>query len=348
MNADSASPSADDQLPIISLEGLYSGDRARWREIADQITQASRGLGFFYIVDHGIERERVQELFDLARRFFELPMAEKDKIAIYRNDQYRGYLPMQMMGADPALKGNLHEAFQIHRELPPDDPDYLAGKPMHSPNIWPESMPELKQAMLAYYDRLDSLAHTFLRMYATGLDLPEDAFTRFFRKSMMQMRIMHYPPQDPGTEQERLGVRPHTDSGGFTFLAQDDVGGLQALNRRGDWVDVKPVPGSFVINIGEMMKVWTDGVLSATPHRVINLTGKERYSMPFFATPDFDATIYPLIKNPEESTVEPKFATSVERGEPITCGQILSKLYARIWPTTKVQRSDAPQTPAAV
>jgi isopenicillin N synthase-like dioxygenase len=335
-------PVTAEDCPVIDLARMHSGDKADFRRIAMQITEASRNLGFFYVINHGMPPAQIDEMLALGKRFFALPLEEKMAIRLALSDNYRGYLPMKMMGADPSLKGNLHEGFQIHKELPPDDPDVLAGKPLHGPNQWPSSMPEFRPKVMEYYNAMTDLSFTFLKMFAMGLDLPQDSFTRFFSKPMMQFRYLRYPAQEPTDSGDHLGTRPHTDSGAFTFLAQDDIGGLEILNRQREWIAVPPIEGAYVVNIGEAMKIWTDGVLVSTPHRVINRYGQERFSMPFFATPDFDAELHPIFENPSKEALdtEPVFATSVERGKPVTCGEVLVKLYGRIWPSTRMQRVD--------
>jgi isopenicillin N synthase-like dioxygenase len=235
----------------------------------------------------------------------------------------------------------------MFRDLPLDDPDVVAGKPLHGPNQWPSALPELRIAMSDYYRTLSGIAHDLLKIFALGLDLPEDSFSRHFKKPMNQFRVMHYPPQEPTDTSGHVGVRPHTDAGAFTLLYQDPVGGLEILSLDGDWILVPPVPESFVVNIGEMMKVWTDGVFAATPHRVINRSGQERYSMPFFANPDYDAVIAPILKNPAAKD-HPHFATSVDRSRPTTSGEILHRVWSRIWPTSRVQRTDSESTREAV
>lgn len=330
----------NNEVPVIDLSRM-NGTLEERKQIADKIAHAAKTSGFFYLVNHGMEVEQITHTLDVAKRFFELPTDTKMNVALVKSDNYRGYLPFKMMGKDPTLKGNLHEAFQMHRELPVDDPDVQAGKPLHGPNMWPEEMPELKEAMSAYWQKMTDISYGILRLFAMGLDLEEDAFMHLFERPMNQFRVMHYPPQEPtDTSGGHVGVRPHTDSGAFTLLYQDEVGGLEILSQDGDWVMIPHVPGSFVVNIGEMMKVWTDGIFAATPHRVINRFGKERYSMPFFATPDYDAVILPMMTNPSPSD-HPSFATSVDRSKPTTSGEILHRVYSRIWPTTTVQRSDA-------
>ena len=326
-------------VPTIDLAPLFSGDPGARAALAREMAQACADLGFFYIVNHGVAWSDVEGMFAAAKRFFALPEADRMALEISKETHYRGYIPLKLMAQAPTfsassaeLKGNLYDAYQIHAELASDDPDVLAGKPLHAANPWPAAMPDMRARWLAYYARLGELARRMLGLFAIGLDLPETELDRFFTKPMMQLRTIHYPPQDPGDAGENIGLRPHTDSSAFTILAQDRVGGLEVMTRAGEWIEVPPLDGSFVINLGEMMKIWSDGVLLATPHRVVNKYGYERYSIPFFMTPDFDAKISPLVENPNAADA-PSFATSVP-ADGRTCGEILVPLYDRIWPAT--------------
>src|SRR6185437_16650112 len=122
---------------------------------------------------------------------------------------------------------------------------------------------------------------------AVGLDLPDDTFRKRFKKPMNWLRLLYYPPQGAISLEEAIGTRPHTDSSAMTILALDDVAGLEVFTKTEEWIPVKRIPGTFVVNTGEIMKLWTGGIFRSARHRVINMTGKERYSVPFFATPSF-------------------------------------------------------------
>jgi len=156
---------------------------------------------------------------------------------------------------------------------------------------------------------------------------------------MSMMRLLHYPPQEPNEPGDHIGVRPHTDNGVFTILSQDETGGLEILGKSGEWIAVPPIPGSFVINVGEMMKLWSDGIFLSTPHRVVNRSGRERYSVPYFLMPDYDVLIEPLVKNTGEVN-EPILHNTTLRGERLSCGEILSRVWTRIWPSLDLQRID--------
>lgn len=330
-----------DQLPVIDLTNLRSPDTALRKTLANEIAAACGGVGFFYIRNHGVPQSAINDMFAAAHAFCALPLEQKMEISLTESMSYTGYLPMLHMGADTSLKGNLHETFQITTEFSPDDPDVLADKPLHQVNRWPKAMPELRTAMLEYNDRTAALSYDLLSLFALGLDLPEDTFAKYFDKPMNRLRLMHYPPQDAMDASEQLGVRAHTDPGTVTLLSQDEVGGLEVLMPSGDWYAVPPIPGTYVINIGEMLKIWTDGVFAATPHRVINRFGVDRYSVPFFANPDFDAVIEPLIKNPNPEPREVPWFANTETGENSpTCGEILLRLYGRIYPSAQMSRTD--------
>lgn len=331
------------EVELIDLAGISSADPAARRALVRRIADSTRALGFFSIVNHGIPQETIDGVFEAAKTFFALPLEERMTISLTKSMNYRGYLPMKIMGSDPTIKGNLHESFHMYNDMRPDDPDVLAGKPLHDVNVWPEAYPAFRPIMLDYYARLTSLGLELLRAFAVGLDLPEDTFTRHYaRQPMSSLKLMHYPPQDPSDLGDNLGTRPHTDPGAVTIVAQDDVGGLEVLAPSGEWLSVPPIRGAFVVNIGEMMKIWTDGIFPATPHRVINRFGQDRYSVPYFANPDWDTIITPLVKNPHPTPrEEPWFATTESKGKPITSGEILGRVYGRIWPTAKTQRLDA-------
>jgi isopenicillin N synthase-like dioxygenase len=171
-------------------------------------------------------------------------------------------------------------------------------------------------------------------LFELSLGMAEGTLRQYFKKDMNSLRLLHYPPQRPDEEGVHLGARAHTDTNAFTILAQDDNGGLEIKNRDGEWVAVPPLPGTFVVNVGEVLKVWTDAVFSSTLHRVINRSGRERYSIPFFMYPSYDAVIQPLLKNPDPSNVAPEnLHTSMPRDKPFVYGEFKARSTARIMPS---------------
>jgi len=280
-------------VPVIDLAPLGGSDEAARRRTAQAIGRACEEVGFLYIANHGIPDSLLQHTFDEAKRFFALPLAEKMKLDIANSANYRGYFPLKGETTDVTAMGDLKEGFDLMRELGPDDPDVRAGKPLHGPNQWPaeDVLPGFRQSILAYYAAMEALAQRLLRGMALSLDLEEGFFAARTRKALAYLRLLHYPPQQGMIDEREIGCGAHSDYGCLTILAQDAVGGLQLRNSAGEWIEAPPIPGTFVINLGDQMARWTNERFQATPHRVINRSGRERYSIPFFFDPDFDAVI---------------------------------------------------------
>ncbi|MCC6471921.1 MAG: isopenicillin N synthase family oxygenase [Alphaproteobacteria bacterium] len=280
-----------DSVPVIDLGPLRSGDPAGKRRTADAIGRACEEIGFIYIANHGVPQDLIDHTFAEAKRFFALPLAAKMKIPLKDSANYRGYFPLKEEKTDVTAMGDLKEGFDLMRELGPDDPDVRAGKPLHGPNQWPDDLPGFRASILGYYAAMEELAKTLLRGMALSLDLDENWFADKTKKPLAYLRLLHYPPQKGMIDEREIGCGAHSDYGCLTILAQDQVGGLQLRNSAGQWIEAPPIPGAFVINLGDQMARWTNERFQATPHRVINRSGKERYSIPFFFDPDFDAVI---------------------------------------------------------
>ncbi|MEO8669608.1 MAG: 2OG-Fe(II) oxygenase family protein [Bauldia sp.] len=302
-------------IPVVDIAALQSGDKAGIQSVAGEIAKACETAGFLYVKNHGIPPEVVSGVFDAAHWFFWQPQAERDAIDLSRSRCFRGYVPMGIVG--PNVPRRLLEAFQMMLDLPADDPDVRAGNVMYGANVWPRDAAAFRKAMDRYYEEVWALSERLLGAFAVGLGLDADYFRPFFRKPLTQLRLLHYPPQPKNAE--ALGVEAHTDTGAFTILLQDDAGGLEVRNRAGDWIAAAPVAGTFVINIADMMQRWTNGRFVSTPHRVANRTGADRISVPFFANPDYAATVVPL-------------GGSAGGYEPLACGPYVEKAYRAAWP----------------
>jgi len=158
----------------------------------------------------------------------------------------------------------------------------------------PSELPEFEEACEAYHGAMMTLARKLISAVSLSLDLPADHFEAMQRKPITIQRLLHYPPQEGEVAQEEIGIGAHTDYGFLTILSQDSVGGLQVRNRAGEWVSAPPVEGTFTINIGDLVQTLTNDRYTSTVHRVVNTTGRERYSIPFFIDLDFDAVVEPL------------------------------------------------------
>jgi len=317
------------KIAVVDLTDLRSNDPVVRRRLGEEVARACSEVGFFYIVNHGIPEGQMARMFELAEEFFRLPQQQKLELSMANNNAYRGYLPMKTTGGDPAMKGLLLESFHVWQSGSPGDGQDAAA----TQNPWPASMPSMQQEVLDYCARVSALARGLLRVAALGIGLPEDTFLRYFDDPLSLLRLIHYPPQEPSETEGRFGTRPHTDNCAFTILAQDETGGLEILGEGGEWLGVPPLEGSYVINLGEVMKIWTGGMFMATPHRVINRSGRERFSIPFFMNPTRDAVIRPILERAASGKAEPVFHTTVGIEEGLTTEEILMRLYRRIWPS---------------
>jgi isopenicillin N synthase-like dioxygenase len=283
-----------EEVPLVDFGRFLNGPAGDRKRVALEIGRACRDIGFFYLVHHGVPQGLVDRVFDEARRFFALPADRKAEIAIEKSRCHRGWFALGGENLDPAKQrqaGDYKEGIKIGRDLPPDHPLVKAGLPLHGPNQWPSGLPGWKETMQEGYGALSRLGREIMHAFALALELPETHFDRWLTGPMATLGPLHYPPQTGRITEERIGAGAHTDFGCLTILAQDPVGGLQVRNSARRWVDAPYLPGSFVVNVGDMMERWTNGLFTSTVHRVINVSGKDRYSLPFFFDPDFDADL---------------------------------------------------------
>ena len=329
-------------VPVIDLALAWSGGDAGRRAVADAIADACGRVGFFYVKNHMLSDAEVAAIFQTAADFHNLSHEAKMEVSMTKNNHAQGYLHGMTKGSEKSISENLQEAFQIKRPLADNDPDLLAGKPLHGKIPWPSAMPDLKPRMMAYYDKVNELGYELLRLFELALGLRADELKTFFKKDMNSLRLLHYPPQKPDEDGVHLGARAHTDTNAFTILAQDSNGGLEIRNRDNEWVAVPPIAGTLVVNVGEVLKVWSDGVFSSTLHRVINRSGRRRFSIPFFMYPSYDALIQPLLRNPDPANVAPEnLHTSMPRDKPFVYGEFKSRHTAKIMPGQDTKGANA-------
>jgi isopenicillin N synthase-like dioxygenase len=280
-------------VPLIDVSALVAGTPAR-AAAAAQIGQACRAAGFFYVTGHGVDRAIVDRLVAAGRRFFALDEATKMQWRMSRGGRaWRGYFAAggELTSGRPDWKEGLY----LGSELPDDHPRVRAGTPLHGRNLFP-SVPGFREALLAYLEALTRLGHVLMEGIALSLGLEAHYFAdRYTADPLILFRIFNYPSRPAPTGRDvQWGVGEHSDYGLLTILWQDDVGGLQVKTGAG-WVDAPPVPDSFVCNIVDMLDRMTGGLYRSTPHRVLlNTSGRDRLSMPFFFDPDFEARVRPI------------------------------------------------------
>lgn len=266
-------------LPVIDISALTTGDVFERRAVGDAVVAACREHGFFYATGHGLRDDRRDAVFDDVTRFFALPSEIKNAVSVDKSEHFRGY--------EPPTDADSKEGFVMGREMPADDPRVVDGTPYHAPNAWPDGLDaDWRQRMQALFGEMLDLARLLNRGLALGLKLDEGYFDTLSDDPMAALRLLHYPPHC-----ERPGIHEHTDWGALSVLFQNDVPGLQVRGRDGAWIDVPPMDGACVVNVGDLVARWTNDMLKSTPHRVVNRTGRDRYSVCFFLDMNYDAMI---------------------------------------------------------
>ncbi|UFN47532.1 isopenicillin N synthase family oxygenase [Roseomonas sp. OT10] len=320
-------------IPLVDIGGLYSDDPAAKAAVAAQIGRACDEIGFFYAVGHHVPVEVIEAARDHAAAFFALPLEERLKVKSDRNN--RGY---REMGDTVHKSGKIfaRDSFDLGFPVAEDDPEVLAGTPLYAPNQWPD-LPGFEAALTRYYTGTFEVGMKILEGFALYLGKEADFFSRQFSHPVADMVINHYygygRAVSLGAGETASGA--HTDHGIVTILWQDESGGLQVLDKGDSWIDAPPIRGSYVINVGELMKRWTNGRFRATVHRVIHTKDTDRISMPLFCNPDFRTVVDPRQLGMSEA--EAKY-------EPVMSGDFL---LSRFKATRKLWGAEQKKTQAA-
>lgn len=281
-------------IPAIDIAGLWSPKLSLREAVGRKIRQAAIDKGFFYISGHQLPDALVAATLAETRRFFDQPIEMKRRVDHSLSPCRRGYDAYRELPAETGAPPDLKESFSIGPELAANDPRVLAGRLDHGPNLWPDDLPAFRPTLTAYLAAMQEVGCRLLSGIALSLGLGEDHFASFCREPMATLRLLHYPPQPENAAPGAKGAGAHTDWNALTILLQDDVGGLQLYDRRVGWVPAAPVPGTLIVNIGDMLARWTNDLFRSTVHRVINASSRERYSIPFFFGGNPDQTIEPL------------------------------------------------------
>ncbi len=284
----SVRPATREDVAVLDLTPLTEGRDLT--ELAKELDHACRTIGFFYVENHGIPDDVLTNVFAATKRYFDLPLAER--MAHKMDDRFRrGFMP-QGINQHPGYAPDLKESYEVGVDLPLTHPLVVAEVPLHGPNKWPADMPWLREAAEAYFMSAWALGERLLKVFARALGVEEGYFLQYCKTPMVQARLFHYPPQETTpSEDAGFGVAPHTDYGMITLLSQDPIGGLELRTRGGEWVSAPYIDGTLIINLGDLLRRWTNDIYVSNPHRVVNRSGKERYSIPMFFNLDFDAHV---------------------------------------------------------
>lgn len=283
-------------IPIVDIGALLAGDPAAVARVAFDLRQACDGLGFFFIVNHGIDAGLVDRTFAASRRFFALQPAEKAKVRMNRH-QCGWMAPGISVHRDTfekragALRPQTSEAFKFTWDLDPADPDYGRGIRFRGHNQWPDAgaVPGLRETFLDFHATFEALALRLLAPLAVSLDLPADWFAPFFERPSSMTRIACYPPVPDRAD--RVNTPGHRDLGFLTLIPPATLPGLEIFTPDERWVAQPVVPESILVNTGVTLQRWTNDRYAATPHRVRADAAETRYSNIFFLYPRIDAEI---------------------------------------------------------
>ena len=281
------------RIPIIDFGSYFAGEAGALEKLAKEVRRACEDVGFLYIKNHGVPQDLIDRTFEWSKRFHALPLEEKQTLAL---DQYNiGYMAMNTSTqghstVHKATKPNQNESFFCTHDRSPDHPDVVAGTVLRGPNQWPENLPGFRAGTMEYFHALNALGQRMLPAFAVALGMPADCFEPYFSdENNATLRLLHYPPTE--VEDNDFGTGPHTDNSFFTILARMDVPGLAIRLPSDEWVAPPLVPGTFLLNLGNIMRRMSNNRFRSTPHGVIVEGDTDRYSLAYFHSPNAYRTI---------------------------------------------------------
>ncbi|KAH7024036.1 hypothetical protein EDB80DRAFT_631199 [Ilyonectria destructans] len=324
---------ADKSIPSIDFSASNGSDKAALADLVDQMRDACQSHGFFQLTNHGIPQSSLDEIIECSKEFFSLPLEEKEKYDKDLTQSHRGYERLRAQNFEKRTEGDLKEGYYFGLDLPKDHPSVLAKKFNLGPNKYPENVrdpAEFRRRIDDYYNLMLEISEKLLRILCKTLGIDDSWVSKFVDTPIATLRLLHYPPQPPNASDLERGIGAHTDFGAITILLQDLVGGLQVWDRTSsEWINVVPTKGAFVVNLGNLMMRWTNDRYLSNLHRVINKSGQERYSIPFFfaGNPDFLVQCFTDCQDEETGAKYP----------PITVEDWMSGRYADTYGTSKTK-----------
>jgi isopenicillin N synthase-like dioxygenase len=292
-------------VPIIDIAPFFGDDPVARQQVADGVGAACRSIGFIVVTGHGVPQAAIDAIYGVTRDFYQLPSEEKMKVASPIGDRHEAYAPnANPYDASPIEdRPVMREQYHSYRYDTPEEaiadgyPEGVRTSLLR--NLWPAEPAGFEPVWKGYFALMEELAGRMLHIFAVALGLPEDWFDDKVDQHLGTMAANRYPAQPVAPADGQIRARAHVDFSTLTILYQDDMpGGLQVHRRGVGWIDVPAIPGSYVVNLGDLMGRWTNDQWVATPHRVINPPREqamtERYSLPFFHLPNHDAIIEPI------------------------------------------------------
>jgi isopenicillin N synthase-like dioxygenase len=281
------------QIPVIDLGPVFADAPGALEGAAEAVREACGRVGFFYVAGHRVAAATIERCFAESRRFHALPLGKKAKLALDQNNI--GYLAMNASiqrhsTVHQATRPNQNESFFVSHDREPGHPDVRAGKALRGRNQWPDGLPGFREGVMAYFDALNALGQRLLPIFARALGMPDGHFAPLFAdENHATLRLLHYPPTR--IEDNDFGTGPHTDNSFMTILARSEVPGLAIRMPSGEWLAPPLIDGTFLVNIGNMMRRMSNDRFLSTPHGVVVEGEQDRYSIAYFHSPNPYRTI---------------------------------------------------------
>jgi isopenicillin N synthase-like dioxygenase len=307
-----------ESIPVIDIAALVKNEPGAELHVAEKMSIAAHEAGFFYIRNHGVPQRLIDEAFRVAREFFQSALEDKNTVRI--TEEKRGYIEPYTGIMKLSTKKDFRETFLWGREFDPETLDELKTVPLIGPNQWPAFLPEMKPVLNAYFEACVAVGRRVLRAFALAMEIDQEYFAASFDKCIARGSALYYPPQPESLGEDQFGIGAHTDWGVLTLLYQDDVGGLQVRSGDGEWVTARPVPGTFVVNVGDCLEQWTNKRLLSNQHRAVNSSDRHRQSIAVFVDPNFDTPVIPAVHEGET----PHY-------EPTTCGEQVMESFRKAY-----------------
>src|SRR6266508_1760055 len=285
---------ATQSISLIDVGPAFYSQPAALEGAASDVRRACETVSLFFLAGTGVPQRLIDADCAASHEFNAMPLEAKLRLKI--NENNIGYLAVnesmqRHSTVHTATRPNFNESFFISHDRSAEHPDVLAGTPLRGKNQWPEDHERMQAAMVAYFKTLEGLGERLLPVLGRSLAMPADHFGQFFRnEAHINLRFLHYPPQETD-DTEQFGQGPHTDNSFITMLAREDVPGLAVRLPSGEWMAPPVIPGTFLVNLGNIMKRWSNDRFRSTPHGVLNDSGTERYSIAFFYSPNTASVI---------------------------------------------------------
>ena len=308
MNFAKAKRIAIESIPVIDIDALVNDQPEAERRVAEAISRAANEVGFFYVKNHGIPQPLIDAAFAVSRHFFQQELDRKNSVKV--TAKKRGYIAPYTGTMRNSTTTDFRETFLWGRDFAADTLRELEHVPLIGANQWPAFLPEMQPVLNRYFEACITVGRRILGAFAIAMDIEREYFSACFDKCIARGSALYYPPQPRDLGDRQFGIGAHTDWGVLTLLYQDDVGGLQVLSGDGEWVTAHPIPGTFVVNVGDCLEQWTNRRLLSNEHRVVNSSDRYRQAIAMFVDPNFDTPIVPVVQ-PGEST----------NYQPTTCGE---------------------------